>query len=59
MQKYCSETIENQLKLNREKMVALAILVGCDYLPKGIPGVGIEKAIKLLKVDTSSDILKK
>ncbi|CAG2228166.1 GEN [Mytilus edulis] len=40
--------IEQKLDLNREKMVALALLVGCDYVPKGVPGVGIEKASKLL-----------
>ncbi|KAG1667834.1 Flap endonuclease GEN 1 [Nymphon striatum] len=58
MQKYCYEAMENKLQLNREKLVALAVLIGCDYLPKGVPGVGIEKAVKLVKVDTSS-ILKK
>ena len=40
--------IEESLRLDREKMVALALLVGCDYVPKGIPGVGIERATKLL-----------
>ncbi|CAC5416854.1 GEN1 [Mytilus coruscus] len=40
--------IEQKLDLDREKMVALALLVGCDYVPKGVPGVGIEKASKLL-----------
>lgn len=40
--------IEEKLDLDREKMVALALLVGCDYVPKGVPGVGIDKASKLL-----------
>ena len=30
-------------------MVALGILLGCDYRPKGVPGVGHKKAMKLLK----------
>ncbi|XP_076115859.1 uncharacterized protein LOC143083485 isoform X2 [Mytilus galloprovincialis] len=45
---YRVHDIEQKLDLNREKMVALALLVGCDYVPKGVPGVGIEKASKLL-----------
>ena len=41
--------IEDKLGLNRRKLVSLAILLGCDYLPHGIPGVGKETALKLLQ----------
>jgi flap endonuclease GEN len=33
--------IEEKLDLDREKMVALALLVGCDYVPKGVPGAAL------------------
>ena len=48
METYNICDIEDKIGLDREKMVALALLVGCDYVPKGVPGVGIEKASKLL-----------
>ena len=41
--------IENLLGLNRDCMLCLSILLGCDYLPCGIPGVGKDKALRLLK----------
>ena len=43
------DDIERDIGLNRDKLVAMAILTGCDYLPKGVPGVGREMAIKLLQ----------
>ncbi|CAH1786086.1 unnamed protein product, partial [Owenia fusiformis] len=46
---YSLVDIENTLDLSREKLVALGIFLGCDYLPKGVPGVGKEQAMKLLQ----------
>ncbi|KAL5007748.1 hypothetical protein ScPMuIL_016554 [Solemya velum] len=46
---YCMTDIETKLGLDRNKLVGLALLLGCDYLPKGVPGVGPEKAIKMMK----------
>lgn len=43
---YKMSDIESRLHLNREKLIALALLAGCDYY-KGVPGVGVEKAQKL------------
>ncbi|KAJ8009719.1 hypothetical protein DPEC_G00094460 [Dallia pectoralis] len=40
--------VETELHLSRETLVGLAILLGCDYIPKGIPGVGKEQALKLI-----------
>lgn len=45
------------LGLNRRNMIALALLLGCDYLPGGVPGVGKETAIKLLSFLTGVDLL--
>ncbi len=33
----------------RGDMVGLALLLGCDYCPQGVPGVGKEGALKLLQ----------
>uniref|UniRef100_A0A915L2C5 Chromo domain-containing protein n=1 Tax=Romanomermis culicivorax TaxID=13658 RepID=A0A915L2C5_ROMCU len=46
---YSSHDIENKLGLNRQKMIALALLLGCDYCPKGVPGVGKERALKFVQ----------
>ena len=42
--------IEDLLKLDRDSMICLSILLGCDYLPCGVSGVGKEKALKLLEL---------
>jgi len=40
--------IKEQLHLDRERLVALAVLLGCDYLPKGVPNVGRDMAMKFM-----------
>lgn len=40
--------IESELNYTREMLVALALLLGCDYDQKGINGVGKENACKFL-----------
>lgn len=35
--------------LNRENLVGLAVLLGCDYLPQGVPQVGKIKAMELIQ----------
>lgn len=57
MDKYSMSEIQSELKLDRHKLVSLAIILGCDYLPKGIPGVGKEKALKFLRNNPSMNIL--
>jgi len=46
--------ISEQLGLDRECLVALAILLGCDYLPKGVPGVGRDLAMKFFSSFSAS-----
>ncbi|KAM4694987.1 flap endonuclease GEN homolog 1 [Discoglossus pictus] len=46
---YEVSSIKQRLGLDREALVGLAILLGCDYLPKGIPGVGRDQALKLIE----------
>ena len=38
-----------QLGLNQDSLIALALLLGCDYVPKGIPGVGKEIAMRFMR----------
>ncbi|XP_068707716.1 flap endonuclease GEN homolog 1-like [Montipora foliosa] len=46
---YKMADVEAQLNLNRKTLVALAVLLGCDYLPQGVSGVGKEIAMKLIR----------
>jgi flap endonuclease GEN len=41
--------IESSLGLHREHLVALALLVGCDYNVHGVSGIGCQNAIRLIK----------
>jgi len=43
------DNILNCLKLTREKLIWLALIVGTDYNPDGIPGIGIKTAYELVK----------
>ncbi|KAJ7392253.1 hypothetical protein OS493_013632 [Desmophyllum pertusum] len=54
VQCYKIEEIETKLNLNRQKLVALGILLGCDYLPQGVAGVGKQKAMKLIKMSITT-----
>ena len=55
-----SEVLDN-LKLNIDQLVVLAILVGTDYNPGGVKGIGPKTALKFLQEhgDNFSDIFKK
>lgn len=45
--------------LNREKLVAFAVLVGCDYFPQGVRGVGEETAKKLISAVNHCNLLER
>ncbi|NXY84806.1 GEN endonuclease, partial [Alcedo cyanopectus] len=45
---YTMPAIKEKLGCDRESLIGLAVLLGCDYLPKGVPGVGKEQALKLI-----------
>nr|XP_046228172.1 flap endonuclease GEN homolog 1 [Scatophagus argus] len=47
---YRTSRVKTELHLSRENLVGLAILLGCDYIPKGIPGVGKEQALRLIQM---------
>lgn len=43
------EEVLKELKLTREKLIELAILVGTDYNPGGIKGIGLKKALEIVR----------
>ncbi|XP_046517533.1 flap endonuclease GEN homolog 1 [Equus quagga] len=56
---YTMSSIKSKLGLDRDAMVGLAILLGCDYLPKGVPGVGKEQALKLIQILKGQSLLER
>ncbi|XP_015279255.1 PREDICTED: flap endonuclease GEN homolog 1 [Gekko japonicus] len=56
---YSIFSIEKMLGCNRECLIGLAILLGCDYLPKGVPGVGKEQALKLIRTLGGQSLLQR
>ncbi|XP_027629215.1 flap endonuclease GEN homolog 1 [Tupaia chinensis] len=56
---YTMSCIKDKLGLDRDALVGLAILLGCDYLPKGVPGVGKEQALKLIQILKGQSLLQR
>lgn len=43
------EEVLDELEINLDQLISLAILAGTDYNPKGVPGIGQKKALKIVK----------
>ncbi len=43
------EKVLNSLEINLDQLICLGILVGTDYNPKGIPGIGQKKALQIVQ----------
>ena len=43
------QDVLNKIGINLQQLICLGILVGTDYNPKGIPGIGQKKALELVK----------
>lgn len=43
------ENVLNYLEINLDQLICLGILVGTDYNPKGIPGIGQKRALEIVK----------
>ncbi|CAH0391924.1 unnamed protein product [Bemisia tabaci] len=54
---YQMSIIEEKLNIGRNKMIALSLLLGCDYQGKGVQGIGKESALKFLENLTEEEIL--
>ncbi|XP_063298199.1 flap endonuclease GEN homolog 1 [Pelobates fuscus] len=56
---YEVSSIQTKLGLNRHSLVGLAVFLGCDYIPKGVPGVGKEQVLKLIEMLKGESILQR
>ncbi|XP_020488556.2 flap endonuclease GEN homolog 1 [Labrus bergylta] len=56
---YMTSRVLTELHLSRENLVGLAVLLGCDYIPKGISGVGKEQALKLIHMLKGQTLLQR
>ena len=43
------ERVLNYLEINLDQLICLGILVGTDYNPRGIPGIGQKRALDIVK----------
>jgi len=43
------QKVLNSLEINLDQLICIGILVGTDYNPKGIPGIGQKKALDIVK----------
>lgn len=43
------EKVLNLLEIDLDQLICIGILVGTDYNPKGIPGIGQKKALQIVK----------
>ena len=43
------EHVLNELNINLEQLICIGILVGTDYNPRGVPGIGQKKALDLVR----------
>ncbi len=43
------QDVFNKLEINLDQLICLGILVGTDYNPRGVPGIGQKKALKLVQ----------
>ena len=58
MEVYRAADIENNVGLTRDNLVGLSLLLGCDFCPRGVPGVGNIMAMKLVyEIGTGTGLL--
>jgi flap endonuclease-1 len=49
------EKVLSELQINREQLIILGILVGTDYNPRGIKGIGPKTALKIVRENKTLD----
>ncbi len=54
-----AETLYSKLGINREKLIVIGIMLGTDYNPRGVKGIGPKTALKIIKsYNTAREALK-
>lgn len=54
-----TKTLLDQLGVDREKLIVIAIMLGTDYNPGGIRGIGVKTALKIVKAyATAEEVLR-
>jgi len=48
--RYCAKQIRQEVSLSRQRMVIMALMLGCDYNPGGVCGVGREAVVKMFSL---------
>ncbi|XP_039516457.1 flap endonuclease GEN homolog 1 [Pimephales promelas] len=56
---YQMSSVRDELGLCRHTLVGIAVLLGCDYIPKGVAGVGREHTLKLIHSLKGQTLLQK
>lgn len=54
---YDMDVIRQTFDIGQNKMIAMALLCGCDYCPEGVGGVGRDAVTKLFELYTDEQIL--
>eukprot|EP01018_Ginkgo_biloba_P016842 Gb_24330 [translate_table: standard] len=54
---YRASDIDTILRLKRKHLIALALLVGCDYNVHGVPGIGLNNAVRIVHLFHEDEIL--
>ncbi len=50
VERYTTLKMDKVLGLNRNRLILAAVLLGCDLVPLGVPGVGKETVLKLFEL---------
>lgn len=54
---YSLDEAESRLSIGREKLIALALLCGCDYKQGGVAGIGRESVLRFLSTHKNVEVL--
>lgn len=54
---YRISDIEDGLGLKRNRLIAIALLVGNDHDLQGVQGIGVDKALRFVKTFSEEEIL--
>jgi flap endonuclease-1 len=53
------DSLLENLRIDRDKLIALAMMIGTDYNPQGIKGIGFNRGLKLLRNNSVEEIFQK